>query len=63
MEQNYFNALPLRRQLEELGTCRFMDADEFSNGCDYAKGKKIVIVGCGDRCSKHGSDLLVCGTC
>ncbi len=47
MGQNYFNSLPFRRQLQELATCRFMDAEEFSAGCDYAKGKKIVIVGCG----------------
>ena len=41
MGQNYFNTLPLRRQLEELGTCRFMDASEF-NGVDALKGKKCV---------------------
>ncbi len=26
MSQNYFNSLPLRLQLDELGTCRFMVA-------------------------------------
>ena len=30
MGQNYFNTLPLRLQLEELGKCRFMDASEFA---------------------------------
>ena len=55
MGQNYFNSLPLRRQLQELGTCRFMDASEFANGCEYAKGKKIVIVGCGAQGSQPGS--------
>ncbi|MDA7675267.1 hypothetical protein N8583_02710, partial [Akkermansiaceae bacterium] len=34
---NYFNTLPLRRQLDELGTCRFMDAAEFENGINAAK--------------------------
>jgi len=29
MGQNYFNSLPLRLQLQELGQCRFMDASEF----------------------------------
>ena len=29
MGQNYFNTLPLRLQLEQLGQCRFMHADEF----------------------------------
>ena len=46
MGQNFFNTLPLRRQLEELAQCRFMDSSEF-NGVDALKGKKIVIVGCG----------------
>ena len=32
MAENYFNSLPLRLQLEELGTCRFMDASEFAEG-------------------------------
>ncbi len=44
---NYFNTLPLRRQLEELGHCRFMDASEFSRGVEALKGKKIVFIGCG----------------
>jgi ketol-acid reductoisomerase len=57
MGQNYFNSLPLRRQLEELGTCRFMDAAEFANGCEYAKGKKIVIVGCGAQGLNQGMNM------
>jgi ketol-acid reductoisomerase len=36
---NYFNTLPLRIQLEELGKCRFMDSSEF-NGVEALKGKK-----------------------
>ena len=44
---NYFNTLPLRVQLEELGKCRFMEPEEFANGVDAIKDKKIVIVGCG----------------
>ena len=47
MGQNYFNTLPLRLQLLELGKCRFMHSEEFTDGCNYLKGKKIVIVGCG----------------
>ena len=43
MGQNYFNSLPLRLQLQELGQCRLMDASEF-NGVEALKGKKIVIV-------------------
>ena len=29
---NYFNSLPLRTQLQELGKCRFMDPAEFEAG-------------------------------
>ncbi|MGC6426419.1 MAG: ketol-acid reductoisomerase [Akkermansiaceae bacterium] len=54
---NYFNTLPLRLQLEELGTCRFMDASEFSNGTSAAKGLKIVIVGCGAQGLNQGLNM------
>jgi ketol-acid reductoisomerase len=57
MGQNYFNTLPMRLKLEELGTCRFMDASEFANGCEYAKGKKIVIVGCGAQGLNQGLNM------
>ena len=57
MGQNYFNTLPLRLQLEELAKCRFMDRSEFANGCDYLKGKKIVIVGCGAQGLNQGLNL------
>ncbi len=56
MSNNYFNSLPLRLQLEELGQCRFMDASEF-NGVDALKGKKIVIVGCGAQGLNQGLNL------
>lgn len=54
MRQNYFNTLPLRTQLEELGKCRFMGQDEFVNGVDYIKNKKIVIIGCGAQGLNQG---------
>ena len=57
MGQNYFNTLPMRLKLEELGTCRFMDAAEFANGIDAAKGKKIVIVGCGAQGLNQGLNM------
>lgn len=57
MGENYFNTLPLRLQLEELGKCRFMDRSEFADGCDYLKGKKIVIVGCGAQGLNQGLNL------
>ena len=57
MGQNYFNTLPLRVQLEELGKCRFMGREEFADGCNYLKGKKIVIVGCGAQGLNQGLNL------
>ncbi|MDR9501336.1 MAG: ketol-acid reductoisomerase [Desulfurivibrionaceae bacterium] len=56
MGQNYFNTLPLRLQLEELGQCRFMDSDEF-DGVAALLGKKIVIVGCGAQGLHQGLNL------
>ncbi|MFV0435816.1 MAG: ketol-acid reductoisomerase [Desulfopila sp.] len=56
MGQNYFNTLPLRRQLEELSQCRFMDPAEF-DGVEYLKDKKLVIVGCGAQGLNQGLNL------
>ncbi len=56
MGANYFNTLPLRRQLEELSQCRFMDSSEFE-GVDALKGKKVVIVGCGAQGLNQGLNL------
>ena len=57
MGQNYFNTLPLRVQLQELGKCRFMDRSEFVNGCDILKGKKVVVVGCGSQGLNQGLNM------
>ncbi|MBU2707734.1 ketol-acid reductoisomerase [Zooshikella marina] len=54
---NYFNSLPLRIQLEELGKCRFMDRSEFADEAQKLKGKKIVIVGCGSQGLNQGLNL------
>lgn len=54
---NYFNTLPLRLQLEELGKCRFMDKSEFSAGADKLKGKKVVILGCGAQGLNQGLNM------
>ena len=57
MGQNYFNSLPLRLQIEQLGKCRFMDRAEFAGGVHKLKGKKIVIVGCGSQGLNQGLNL------
>ena len=56
MGENYFNSLPLRKQIDQLARCRFMDSSEF-NGVEYLKGKKIVIVGCGAQGFNQGLNL------
>ena len=57
MGQNYFNKLPLRLQLEQLGKCRFMDRSEFADGVNKLKGKKLVVVGCGSQGLNQGLNL------
>ena len=53
---NFFNTLPLRLQLRELGKCSLLDSIEF-NGVEKLKGKKIVIVGCGAQGLNQGLNL------
>jgi len=43
---NYFNSIPLRVQLEQLGKCEFMEQSEFVNGVKKLAGKKIVLINC-----------------
>jgi ketol-acid reductoisomerase len=57
MSRNYFNSLPLRLQLEQLGKCRFMHASEFADGVNRLRGKKLVIVGCGAQGLNQGLNL------
>ncbi|NER13908.1 ketol-acid reductoisomerase [Leptobacterium flavescens] len=54
---NYFNSLPLRLQLEQLGTCEFMEASEFEDGVNKLTGKKIVIIGCGAQGLNQGLNM------
>lgn len=54
---NYFNSLPLRLQLDQLGKCDFMDEAEFANGVEKLKGKQIVVLGCGAQGLNQGLNL------
>ena len=58
---NYFNTLSLRDKLTQLGKCRFMDRNEFTDGCDLLKGWNIVIIGCGAQGLNQGVALLAAG--
>ena len=57
MSKNYFNSLTLRKQIEQLGKCRFMDPEEFSAGVKPLKNKKLVVVGCGAQGLNQGLNL------
>ncbi len=54
---NYFNTLPLRLQLEQLGKCDFMEESEFADGVKKLEGKKIVILGCGAQGLAQGLNM------
>lgn len=54
---NYFNQLSLREQLLQLGKCRFMGAEEFSDGVSALKGKSLVIIGCGAQGLNQGLNM------
>ena len=54
---NYFNSLTLREQLAQLGKCEFMAPDEFQDGVNYLKDKKIVVLGCGSQGLNQGLNL------
>ncbi|WP_202108535.1 ketol-acid reductoisomerase [Succinivibrio dextrinosolvens] len=54
---NYFNTLNLREKLAQLGCCELMDRSEFADGCNFLKGKKIVIIGCGAQGLNQGLNL------
>lgn len=55
--KNYFNTLSLREQLQQLGQCRFMARDEFNDGVDALRDKKIVIIGCGAQGLNQGLNM------
>ena len=57
MSNNYFNTLPLREQLEQLAKCRFMHMNEFTDGVNALKSKKMVIIGCGAQGLNQGLNL------
>lgn len=54
---NYFNSLPHRLKVQELGKCDFMQNSEFANGVSKLLGKKIVIIGCGAQGLAQGQNL------
>jgi len=54
---NYFNSLPHRLKVQELGKCDFMASSEFADGVKKLVGKKIVIIGCGAQGLAQGQNM------
>jgi len=54
---NYFNSLPHRLRVQELGKCDFMDNSEFADGVKKLIGRKIVIIGCGAQGLAQGQNM------
>ena len=54
---NYFNSLPHRLKVQELGKCDFMDSSEFADGVEKLIGKQVVIIGCGAQGLNQGLNM------
>ena len=57
MMENYFNKLSTTKKKDQLSKCRFMQSEEFNQGINLLKGKKIVIVGCGAQGLNQGLNM------
>ena len=54
---NYFNSLPHRLKVQELGKCDFMESSEFADGVNKLLGKKVVVIGCGAQGLAQGLNM------
>ncbi|MDR0810672.1 MAG: ketol-acid reductoisomerase, partial [Paludibacter sp.] len=54
---NYFNSLPFRLKVQELGKCDFMESYEFADGVQKLLGKQITVIGCGAQGLAQGLNL------
>jgi ketol-acid reductoisomerase len=55
--KNYFNTLTMAQKLDQLGRCRFMAREEFKNGVERLRGKKVVVIGCGAQGLNQGLNM------
>jgi ketol-acid reductoisomerase len=54
---NYYNSLNNEEKQSQLGKCRFMKSEEFSDGVNVLIDKKIVIIGCGAQGLNQGLNM------
>jgi len=58
---NYYNSLNNEEKKSQLGKCRFMKSEEFSDGVNVLIDKKIVIIGCGAQGLNQGLNIQEMG--
>ncbi|MCW5197431.1 ketol-acid reductoisomerase [Buchnera aphidicola] len=54
---NYFNTLNFRQKIQELSQCEIIHKENFLNGLNILKNKKIVIIGCGSQGLNQGLNM------
>lgn len=57
MNKNYFNQLPFREKVEQLGMCYLIPKQDFEDGIAPLKNKKVVIIGCGAQGLHQGLNM------
>ena len=55
--KNYYNQLSAQEKLAQLGQATLLEKEEFKNGVEALKGKKIVILGCGAQGLNQGLNM------
>ena len=58
---NYFTELTLQEKHQQLSNVAIIKRNEFNNGVNILKGKKIVVVGCGSQGLAQGLNLRESG--
>lgn len=52
---NYFNTLSLHGKLDQLGKCRSMSRDEFKDGCNFLRARRLSSSAAARRASTRAS--------
>ncbi|WP_343189451.1 ketol-acid reductoisomerase [Buchnera aphidicola] len=55
--KNYFNSLNFRKKNIQLKKCNFLNNNDFIDGINILKNKKIVIIGCGSQGINQGLNM------
>lgn len=55
--KNFYNQLPQKLKIEQLGKCDLMQPSDFNDGVKKLVGKKITIIGCGAQGLNQGLNM------